>query len=170
MLNDTDNQLLVPFENESKTILGMNIRSLRKHLNELEIFLQILEHKQEIFAKTESWMTESDGMRDFNITDYQPVESTPRINDKRRSVGVALYAQNAIGYKKTQVGTEIECRVFEVKIGVQTKRKVSYRNEKFCLTQFFTQFEQLLHQLKMFKNETNVFGNFNFDILKTDNQ
>ena len=37
------------------------------------------------------------------------------------------------------------------------------------MTQRFTQFEQLLHQLKMFKNETIIFGDFNIDILKTDN-
>ena len=76
-------------------------------------------------------MTESDDMGDFNITDYQPIESTPRKNAKRRSGGVALYAQNGIDYKQIQVGTEIECRVFEIKIGVQTKRKVSYRNKNY---------------------------------------
>ena len=48
MLNATENQSLVLFENESKTILGMNIRSLGKHLNELEILLQTLERKPEI--------------------------------------------------------------------------------------------------------------------------
>ena len=170
MLNDTENQSLVPFENESKTILGMNIRSLSKHLNELEILLQTLEHKPEIIAITESWMTESDDMEDFNITGYQPLESTPRKNAKRRSGGVALYAKNGIEYKQIQVDTKIECCVFEFKIGVQTINLcILYRNEKFYLTQFFPQLEQLLHQLKMLKNETIIFGDFNIDTQKNDN-
>ena len=120
MLNDTENQSLVPFENESKTILGRYIKSLGKHLNELEILLQTLEHRTEIIALTESWMTESDDMGDFNITDYQPLESTPRRNAKQRSGGVALHAQNGIEYKQLQIDTEIECCVFEIKMGVQT--------------------------------------------------
>ena len=116
MLNDIENQSLVPFENESKTILGMNIRSLGKHLSELEVLLETMEHKPEIIAITESWMTQSDDMEDFNITDYQQLESTPLINAKRRSGGMALYAKNGIEYKQIQVDTKIECGVFEIKI------------------------------------------------------
>ena len=41
-----------------------------------------------------------------------------------------------------------------------------YRNEKFRLPQFFPEFEELLHNLKAFRKETILFGDFNIDTLK----
>ena len=41
-----------------------------------------------------------------------------------------------------------------------------YRNEKLRLPQFFPDLEELLHNLKAFKKETILFGDFKIDTLK----
>ena len=41
-----------------------------------------------------------------------------------------------------------------------------YRNEKIRLEQFFSEFEELLYDLKATNKETNLFGDFNIDTSK----
>ena len=38
------------------TVLGLNIRSLDYHINELRVLLEIMDKKPEVLALTETWM------------------------------------------------------------------------------------------------------------------
>ena len=63
----------------------MNLRSLGLHLNELKKLLGSFAYKPDIIAITESWMIENDDPENYNLERYQPIESFPRKNVKRRS-------------------------------------------------------------------------------------
>ena len=76
------------------TLLGLNIRSLGFHHDELNILLNTFEHKPVVLALTETWIAENDPLDEYDILGYQPIESTPRLNCTRRSGGAAFYVQD----------------------------------------------------------------------------
>ena len=137
-MNNNENQLRGQTPSFLRSILGMNIRSLGLHLNELKVSLVSFANIPDIKAITESWMTENDDPENNNLEGYQPIESFPRKDAKRRSGGVALYVKTGIRYKNISIATAIECCVFEVEFSVKTiVICIVYSNEKFRLLQFF---------------------------------
>ena len=76
---------------------------------------------------------------------------------------VALYVKTGIRYKNIP----IEYCVFEVEFSVKTIAIcIVYQNEKFRLPHFLPELEELMHNLKAFKKETILFGDFKIETLK----
>ena len=135
-MNNNENQLQTP--SFLRSILGLNIRSLRLHLYELKILLGSFANKSDIIAITESWMTKNDDPEKYNLQGYQPIESFPRKDAKRRSGGVALYVNTRTRYKNISIETAIECCVFEVEFSVKTiVICIVYRDEKISSAAIF---------------------------------
>ena len=79
----------------------------------------------------------------------------------------SVLSKAGIHCKKIFVGTEIEYCVFEIENSVETVVIcIVYRNEKFRLPPFLSEFEELLYDLKAFNKNTILFGDFNTDTLK----
>ena len=148
-------------------VLGLNIRSLGFHHDQLKKVLETFECKPEILIITETWLTENDSLERFELDDYQPVESKPRECFKRRSGGVAVYVKEGIRYRSIELQTQKECSIMQVIFSDSDVKNFCavYRPETFRLSKFFPEFEVLLHFLKTLKGEKTIFGDFNIDTL-----
>ena len=96
------------------TVLGLNIRSLDYHINELRVFLEILDKKPEVLALTETWMTDDHSLVDLDIVGYQPIDFKARPNARRRSGGVASYVKDGISFQVVPFKTDIECLIIKI--------------------------------------------------------
>ena len=103
--NDVDQSIA---QSRLYMLLGLNIRSLGFHHDELNILLNKFAHKPVVVALTETWIAESDPIDQYNIIGYQPIEPTPRLDCKRRSGGVAFYVKDGYYFKLIEFETEIE--------------------------------------------------------------
>ena len=152
------------------TLLGLNIRSLGFHHDELNILLSTFENKPVVLALTETWIAENDPLDEYDILGYQPIESTPRLDCKRRSGGVAFYVKDGYHYKPIDFNTEIECSIIEIRLDDNNIKNacVIYRPDTFRVNNFLDHFEKLLHFLNSLRSETVIFGDFNIDTLVDD--
>ena len=148
-------------------VLGLNIRSLGFHHDQLKILLETLERKPEIVILPETWLTENDPLDELDLDEYQPIESKPREFFKRRSGGVAFYVKEGIKYSNIDFQTEIECSIIQLTFPENVVKNFCaiYRPETLRLTKFFAEFEALLYFLKTIKSESILFGDFNIDTL-----
>ena len=94
--------------NYSIYVLGLNVRSLDYHMNELRVLLDILDKKPEVLALTEPWMTDDHSLVDLDRVGYQPIEFKARQNAKRRSGGVAFYVKDGLSFRVVPFKTDIE--------------------------------------------------------------
>ena len=101
----------------------MNIRSLGLHVNELNVISGSFANKPDIIAITESWMRENDDPENYNLEGYQPIESFPRKDAKRRSAGEALYVKTGIRYKTFQL--KLQLNVVFLKLNFLSKQLLS---------------------------------------------
>ena len=75
MLCSNENQLTTS-PNKKPFLFGLNIRSLRFHIDELRIHLQYSDPS--VILLNETWPTENDPLKQFDIEGYQSIESKPR--------------------------------------------------------------------------------------------
>ena len=155
MFDNKNQDLAQPY----RIILGLNIQCLRYHKDELTVLLETIDHKPDISSLTETWIAEEDSAEEYTLTDYQPIESVPRKNFKRRSGGVDFYVKNPIKYKPIEFTSDIQCNIIEVQFTdtYSTTICAIYRPETLRLNQFFPKLEKLLHFLNSRSTET---GNF----------
>ena len=147
------------------TLLGLNIRSLGFHHDELNILLSTFEQKPVVLALTETWIAANDPLGEYDILGYQPIESTPRLNCKRRSGGVAFYVKDGNYFKPIDFNTEIECSINEIRLDDNNTKNacVVFRPDTFRVNKCLDHFEKLLHFLSSLRSKTVVFGDFNID-------
>ena len=138
------NQLNAQHTKNEHSILGLNIRCLKYHLDEFKVLLDTFDTRPDVIALTETWMTADDDKALLGIEGYQPIEANPRKIAKRRSGGVAFYVKNGIDYELVNYDSDIECSIIKLKYN-QTDIKVIcviYRPETHRLTQFCNDFEE----------------------------
>ena len=97
-----------------KTILGLNIQSLRFHQPDLVLLLDTMTSKPDNLLLTETGLTENDPIDKLNIKSYQPSESKPRTYSKRMSGGVGAYFSEACEHQSINFETVIECAIYQV--------------------------------------------------------
>ena len=97
-----------------EVVLGMNIRSLKLHLDELNVMINTLQKKPKLFLITETWIGENEDMDQYDLQGYQPIRSFARTECKRRSGGVAFCFENSIKNKPLKIDNKLECSLFEV--------------------------------------------------------
>ena len=79
------------FEINCLSVLHLNIRSLKKHQEELEALLLSFNHTPSILALTESWLTDADAAYCFKLTGYSTVLIR---NRKSRGGGVMIQCKD----------------------------------------------------------------------------
>ena len=136
----------------------------------MNIILNTFEHKPVVLALTETWIVENDPLDEYDIVGYQPIESTSRLNSKRRSGGVAFYVKDGYYFKPISFNTEIECSIIYIRLDDNNTKNVCviYRPDTLRLKTFLDHFEKLLHFLSSAKSERDLFGDFNIDTLIDD--
>ena len=163
MLCSTENQLT-----KKPSLFGLNIRSLRFHIDELRIHLQ--DSDPSVILLTETWLTENDPLKQFDLEGYQPIESKPRKTGIRG--GVAFYAKEDIEYQILEYESELECLAGTFKFDEANTKSfcVIYRPDAVRFGKFLELFESLLEFLSTLKNDCIIFGDFNVDTLVDDSE
>ena len=74
---ELDENQSIPVNNPSKNsfCLGLKIRSLTKHFDELLVELSEYKHFSHLILLTETWLTEINDLPTFNIADHHSLES-----------------------------------------------------------------------------------------------
>ena len=90
------NQTVAQKSNTTSCFLGLNVRCLSYHLDELKVLLASLDHEPDVIALTETWMTVDDDKSDYKFEGYQPIEANLRKEAKQRFGGVAFYIRNEL--------------------------------------------------------------------------
>ena len=79
-----------------KTLLFLNIRSLRCNFDNLVGFIETFNENLSIICLSETWLTETDPLAMYNIPGFQPIVSRCRTNKRRE--GVAFYVKTGIDF------------------------------------------------------------------------
>lgn len=103
LYKDKKTDFIVPTKNSKVTkqqnnliIASLNIRSIRKKLNELEIVSENLKRKPHIIITiTESWLREEE-LKFFNIKTYQSIGNC---RSTHRGGGIIIFLRNDINFK-----------------------------------------------------------------------
>lgn len=140
-----------------------NIRSIKKNLDQLLIYLSQHSFQYDIIAITETWLKEDECV---NIPGYVML-SQPRAHATRGG-GVAMFIRNELSFQRltdissTQQSAEtlfatIECGVIA---------GVVYRPPSSSVDDFISVMESVLHQCVTSHSQIIISGDFNIDLLK----
>lgn len=151
------------------SIFYINIRSLRKHYDELLCHLEIQRFCYDVIVLSETWITESEASR-YEIQGYNLILQ-PRATGN--SGGVAIYIRNYITYSKELFcSSVIEIVKLDVKLltnsGMTTISIVGiYRA---CKSAFDTVENDLYNLLNNLKKDAILIGDMNLDILQNNSE
>ena len=104
--------LNILFEIKYLSVLHLNIRSLKKHHEELEALLLSFNHTPSILALTETWLTDANAPYCFKLTGYNTVLSR---NPKSRGGGVMIQCKagfHVLGELDINLEESIAVKVF----------------------------------------------------------
>ena len=104
------NQTVAQKSKTTSCFLGLNVRCLSYHIDELAS----LDQKPEVIALTETWMTVDDDKSDYKLEGYQPIEANLRKEATLLSGGVALHIRNDLHYTPVKFVSDIECSIIKV--------------------------------------------------------
>lgn len=144
----------------------LNIRSLRCHHDQLEVFIKTLNPKPKIIALCETWLTDNDPIEVYAIENYQKIEIKNRQN--KRGGGVALYILDDYDYEIIDTTNVENCdflsiNFFDKKTSISVT--VGYRAPDSNKKKFLEHFETYLEQICIGKQEKIICGDFNIDTL-----
>ena len=148
------------------TFLGLNIRSIRYHHDDLLVKLQDYEETPELILLTETWLTENDPLKEYHIDGYNPLESKPRKNGQKRG-GVAMYLKRNLMFERINYTSDLECLIIRV-MGSNRIEKNFFvvSRPQNSINRFIEDHDKLFAFLRSLKEETLIFGDFNIDMLK----
>ena len=148
------------------TFLGLNIRSLRYHHDDLLVKLQDYKETPDLILLTETWLTENDPLKEYHIDGYHPLESKPRNNGQKRG-GVAVYLKRSLQFERINFTSDLECLIIRVMGSNRIVKNfcVVYRPQN-SINIFIEDLDKLFAFLRNLKEETLIFGDFNIDTLK----
>ena len=77
------------------SLFQLNVRSLPRHYNELDLYFHSLQYDFEIIGLTETWLTENNSDL-YGIHGYQSIN---KFRDNRAGGGVSLYVKNSVNFE-----------------------------------------------------------------------
>ena len=172
---DSFNQKLssLKIDENSFSMIHINIRSISRNLNTFDSYLENLNHKFPIIALTESWLKDHSVDR-YGISGYN---SEHRYRPSRSGGGVSLLIQDSIEYhvrENISIQNEnIECLFIEIdknQIGKQNNVIIGviYRPPDTDIKLFNSFLTDILSNIKM-ENKTLYFlGDYNVNLLNID--
>ena len=153
------------------SLFHLNIKSLPKHYDELQIFLKSLEHKFSIVGLTETWLDENKHDL-YDLPDYNCIH---RYREGRRGGGVSLCLRNGIPHtsrndleyfdsEMESVFIEIESTAFDTKSNIIVG--VTYRMHDSSVDVFNERMCDILNVITKEKKICYLIGDLNIDLLK----
>ena len=175
-IEDTFNSKLTELniKNGCLSMIHANVRSAAKNLNRFETYLSNLNHVFPIIALTETWARD-DNVNLCNISGYNCEHN---YRSSRSGGGVALFIKETIDYSvrddlRYQNDT-IEALFIEIDKSVFNKKQniilgVIYRPPNTNIRTFNDYATQCLNQIKLEKKVAYLLGDFNINLLNSDN-
>ena len=158
---------------KSFSILHLNIHSVKRHIEELKIIINLLNFKFDVIALSESKIQKgTTPIIDISLEGYQSPIGTPTEATKG---GVLLYISNKLNFKpRPDLNIYQAKRVESIFVEIVNKNKsndivgVVYRHPSMCEEDFNENLlRNLVHKLSNEKNKnTYIAGDFNFDLIK----
>lgn len=155
----------------SLDIVHFNVRSLTKNKNKIEELLQELTKEPDIIAISESKLNDKN-IEQAELKNYH----LENCNSLSNAGGVAIYVNNFLRFSKIEKFTiaTVHSETLFVEIKLKNRKKglvigVVYRHPSSSLLPFQNQFTQTLNELAKHKKEYIIFGDFNVDLLKHQN-
>ena len=156
------------------SLFQLNVRSLPRHYNELDLYLHSLQYDFEIIGLTETWLTENNSDL-YGIHDYQSIN---KFCDNRAGGGVSLYVKNSVNFEhRNDLGifdNELEMLSIELdKSYYKTSRNVVilliYRIPDTSIDSFIDKISNCLNSVIRKENKLcYILGDVNIDLMKHD--
>ena len=106
-------------KSKSKNVLEINIQCLKCHKDEKIVLLETLQQQPDILSPKEIWLSENYNLDEYELQDYQPIQSPYGKNAKRRSGGVVFFLKKEIEYRPIEFESDIECYLLQVKLNTE---------------------------------------------------
>lgn len=153
--------------NQSLNIIHVNIRSLPKNYEKLQLLLRMLPHQPHIICVSETWL-DRDLVDSFKINNYRLECSSP---SAFRGKGSAMFIRNNIQYKRRpdleSDKLEFQTVFLELKINNSCVILGSvYRSPSYPLEEFLEYLEPVMNLINLDSKLCVIGGDFNVDILK----
>lgn len=149
-------------ERDNLSVLNCNIRSIRKNVDQLVVYLSQHSFVYDIIAVTETWLKDGETVE---IPGYECL-SLPR-NSASRGGGVALFIKCGIEYQCLSESCcsrkTVESLFLYLKLGVTVG--VVYRPPNSCYNEFISGMESILDPLMSRTTPLVICGDFNIDLL-----
>jgi hypothetical protein len=167
-LEDDFNDMAI--DNSRFSVLHINARSLKKNIDNIKLYLSMLNHSFSVIAISETWETLDNAIY-FSLPGYSVISNARKVKSCRGG-GVALYVRDDIQFVERNELCVFANGNFEsvfVEIVKSAKRKqivgCIYRAPDQDLDLFNHSFECLLHEINSERAEYLLAGDFNINLL-----
>ena len=158
------------------SLIHLNIRSLRKHFQDLTCYLESLNHQFDVVALSETWIKETDNMELFTLHNFHPPVTLNRPNADGGG-GLALYINCDYNFKIREELTYNSDDTQFLFIEVEKDSKISligvtYKPPRTTIENYTTILKDLLDKIGNSRSNHKscyLAGDFNIDLLKSDN-
>lgn len=146
----------------------MNIRSLPKNSEKLELLVHQLPNRPDVILVSETWLDENLA-QSYNLPGYRLETSSP---DQTRGKGSAIYINSSILYdRRNNLETNrLEFQSVFIELKIPNKKNLvigsSYRSPSFSVTDYLEYLELTLYQINLEQKPCILGGDYNVDILK----
>ena len=155
------------------SLLHMNIRSIPRHLHELEAYISNLHHEFSIIAISETWFS------DATIDTYQMegYAHEYQYRKDRCGGGVSLFVKNNLSYilRKDLIlfNQSVECLFIELQSTDSSRSNsiivgVIYRPPNTNITHFNESLSTILDKVKMENKQVYLSRDYNINLINTD--
>ena len=169
--NHQFHDIVKDFENDTFSLLHVNIRSLNKHFDDLKLFLDNpTENPFSVIGLTETWVNQ-DLNQPYSLSDYDFVVKN---RQNRIGGGVALYVHTKYNYiVRDEISLSndfIESLFIEIIIPNSKNILIGviYRPPNSNVKDFLTHSSDLLRCQIFNNNDSFIMGDFNINLLKRD--
>ena len=143
------------------SILNVNVRSLKKHLNDLEAFIHSLESPPNLICLTETWLTDNDDIDSLLVPGYNIYAVK---NRNTHGGGVTIQIQDSMSLLETH-STEMEETLL---VSLQYKKyrfelATVYNPPRTNKLKFVEKLDNFLNDLTSLNCPTVITGDFNID-------
>ena len=152
------------------SLIHVNIRSIPKHFDEWELYLQSLGHHFSIVGVTETWLNDQN-VTNYDLSGYQHVY---KCRSDQRGGGVSLFVIDRISFHERR-DLDINSNVMEsvfVEIGKESLGRprntiigLVYRPPNTDINIFNEQISEVLDRIKSEKKQVYLLGDFNINLL-----
>ena len=156
--------------NNSFSLLHINIRSLKKNIDSLKLLLSEIKFEFKTICLTETWCNEEDAGEDslFHLPQYTCIH---QVRSDRRGGSVCIYVHNSLTFKKRDdlctLSAGVESLSLEI-LNTKTKNtilNVTYRPPDGSIQEFETFFNSLLSKTTNTNKNLVTVGDFNLNLL-----